>query len=100
MVFTDQGVVYDQYERVPQDGGLGQLVRQEGDEGTDGLGHAHHGGQGQHRVRCPAQDEGAGQEQDLHRIINSRIQLKPSGILNRIFFIMMLQTSVMIFFCL
>ena len=67
MVFTDQGVVYDQYEGVPQDGGLGQLVRQDGDEGTDGLGHAHHGGQGQHRVRCPAQDEGAGQEQDLHR---------------------------------
>ena len=61
------GVVHDQYERVPQDGGLGQLVWQEGDEGTDGLGHAHHGGQGQHRVRCPAQDEGAGQEQDLHR---------------------------------
>ena len=39
-MFTDQGVVYDQYEGVPEDGGLGQLVREEGHQGTEGSRHS------------------------------------------------------------
>ena len=69
--WTDHGIVNDEDDGVPQHRRLGQLVGQESEDGTDGLTEPKHCHHGQHRVRSPAQDEGAGQEEDLGQQLES-----------------------------